>query len=141
MGQTYHTEMHLSFTDKAAATQALRDFINKNNHHGCNFSIEDYAEKNINPDNFDDIMRIIFTTNLEISDDKTIYESTFDATYGWGSVIEETFKTLAPFLTDDAYIYYDTDSASHEIYFKDGKMSCVSEDIEDLIDEDNDDFR
>lgn len=136
MGQTYWIDMHFDYKDKEAITKDLQDYIKTNDHKGINFSLDEYAKKNIYPDTFDNLMKIIFTDRGLVKTSDTEYNSTFSATYGWERVIFETFDIMAKNLSDKSYMTMDTDSDSYELSVKNGKIIC--EEAETIDDEDED---
>lgn len=140
MGQCYSLDMRFKYNDKVndrlAITKDLKTFID--NHGTANFNLAKYAEKNIYPNNFEDMMKIIFTDRGLIKYDDEHYESDFSASYGWLNVMFDAFDIMAKHLADGSTIYMSDDEMSHTITIQNHKASTDSEDIYD--DEDLDDL-
>ena len=140
MGQCYSLDMRFKYNDKIndrlAITKDLKTFID--NHGTANFNLDKYAEKNVKPDNFDNMMKILFTDHGLIKYDDEHYESDFSASYGWLNVMFDAFDIMAKHLADESVIYMSDDSTSHTITIKNHKTEIESKDLDELYDEDED---
>ena len=71
-----------------------------------NFGLEENQKRGIGTDNFNDLIRIFFSscngTVIDVARNEDIisYNADFDATYSWKSVMLDIFGSIAPFLED-----------------------------------------
>lgn len=114
MGACYSVTVTVNITDEPGIIKALNEHIIHDVR--SNYSLEKYAVQGITTETFDDLMRILLANNQgEVSIDQedkfTIYDSCFNASYGWEGVMMEWFDVMAPYLADDSQmlIYPDTD--------------------------------
>jgi len=129
MGDCYSVCLLAKLKDEKAACDALRALIDRKGNDGrANFSLGQYAEQGITPDNFDGLMQIFFAEwkgqRVEIvkhDDGFTTYENGFNASYGWGLVLEDMFDVLAPFLAEGSAFYVDADETYLDYEMLDGE--------------------
>ena len=115
MGACYSVRLKVNVLDVPGAVKALNDHIVKDT--STNYSLEKYAAQGVTTETFNDLMRIFLAgwkeRDLYIYEENgfAIYESDFNASYGWEVVMMEMFQTLTPFVKDGSefLIYIDND--------------------------------
>lgn len=128
MSACYDVTLKVKILDEQGAINALRNHID--NDERTNYSLDEYEKDGITTETFDDLTRIFLAgwkgQEVEISkcnNGFTIYENSFNASYGWESVMMEMFETLTPFLEDDSKLIIYPDSDYDELIVENRK--CV----------------
>ena len=121
MGQTYNVTAKLKPINEKAAINTIQDFIEKNEGKKANFEVEEYRAKGISTDNFEGLIHILLSDQYYWHEDYD-YEASFDGSYGWYGILIDVFEIIAPFLTEDSYMYIDGDECSCELSIDNGKM-------------------
>lgn len=126
MGACYSVTIKVNLTDEKEAIDALNHHIANDSR--TNYSLDKYAEKGVTTETFDGLMKILLAElQQEVSVYRkgkfTIYDSAFNASYGWESVMMEWFEVLAPFLTDGSEMLIYPDEDYDKLIIKNGK--CV----------------
>lgn len=126
MGACYSVEMKVNVLDMPGAIKALNEHIV--NDTSADYSLDWYAEQGITTETFDDLMRILLADHqqkvyIHHQGKFTIYESDFNASYGWERVMMEWFDVLAPFLANGSQMLIYPDEDYDKLVIKNGK--CV----------------
>ena len=105
MGQVYSVELILKYKDEKAVIQAAKDFIESSN--------ADFV-KNYGYDSVDSVAKTVLVAhqNMFTKEDEGVYESDFNATYGWEGLLSEFYDALKPFLKRGSKITVCPDSGS-----------------------------
>ena len=119
--------MKVKLKDETSAIAALnKQMVNAKR---TDYSLTNFAKRGIIPDTFDNLMRIFLadhqSSSFQINKQKqiTCYQNSFEASYGWESVLIEMFKTLAPYLENKSSIKIWPDSGCVKYGIKNGQ--CV----------------
>lgn len=126
MGACYSVEIKVNILDTPGAIKALNEHIV--NDTSADYSLDEYTEQGISTETFDDLMKILLADlqqGISIYQEGkfTIYESDFNASYGWERVMMEWFEVLAPFLANSSQMLIYPDSDYDKLVIKNGK--CV----------------
>lgn len=126
MGACYSVEIKVNILDMPGAIKALKEHIA--NDTSADYSLDEYAEKGITTETFDDLMRVLLAElQRKVSIDQkgkfVIYENDFDASYGWERIMMEWFEVLAPFLANGSQMLIYPDSDYDKLVIKNGK--CI----------------
>lgn len=126
MGACYSVTVKVNLTDEKGAIDALNHHIAKDSR--TSYNLEKYAEIGVTTATFDDLMRILLAElqqemSISYEDKFTIYDSCFNASYGWESVMMEWFEVLAPFLADGSQMLIYPDEDYDKLVIKNGK--CI----------------
>jgi hypothetical protein len=126
MGACYSVTLKVNVLDEQGAIKALNEHIA--NDTGVDYSLDKYATKGITTETFDGLMKILLADlQMEVSIYQqgkfTIYESDFNASYGWERVMMEWFEVLAPFLSNGSQMLIYPDEDYDKLVIKNGK--CV----------------
>lgn len=127
MGACYYVKLKVKVTDEESAIKVLNEHIAKDTR--TDYSLSAYAKQGITTETFDDLMRIFLAgwKNQEVTIEKreifTYYSNSFDACYGWESIMMEMFETLTPFLKDGSELLIYPDSDYDRLIVEDGK--CI----------------
>ena len=117
MGAVYDVNMEIKYNSKKKIIKATKDFMKNRKyarfeHYGDHRTLVGYIKDIITDREFD----------ISYNDDGyEFYESHFDASYGWESVMVDWFKSIAAFLDDNSYIKIFTDSGRRYLYVKNGE--------------------
>ena len=148
MGQCYSVSLRVGWTADEAnikrASDALRkkiedDELCKN----ASYSLDKWKELGVEPQNyldssnsFHNLMRIFLAGwpvnyfDFREVRDRTgkwwVYDSDFDARYGWETILWEMFEVIAPFVDEGSYIEVAPDSGSWRLEAINGKAVEVS---------------
>ena len=96
------------------------EYIKKEQFH-INFGLEDNRKRGIGIGTFADLLQIFFSScngpvnDVLREDDHIVYDSDFDASYSWESVMTEIFDCIAPFLEDGSKLNVCSDDCYHLI--------------------------
>lgn len=107
MGACYSVNLDITLKDETAAIKAMQEYIKKEQFH-INFGLEDNRKRGIGIGTFADLLQIFFSScngpvyDVLREDDHIVYDSDFDASYSWESVMTEIFDCIAPFLEDES---------------------------------------
>ena len=126
MGACYSVTLKVNVLDEQGAIKALNEHIA--NDTGVDYSLDKYATKGITTGTFDDLMKILLAgAQREVTIYQhgkfTIYDSDFDASYGWECVMMDWFEVLAPFLANGSQMLIYPDEDYDKLIIKNGK--CV----------------
>ena len=126
MGACYSVVVKVNVTDVSGAVKALNEHIV--NDTSADYSLDEYAEQGISTETFDDLMKILLADlqqGISIYQECkfTIYESDFNASYGWERVMMEWFEVLAPFLANGSQMLIYPDEDYDKLVIKNGK--CI----------------
>lgn len=114
MGAVYSIRAYLLYDDEQAVVETILKFV-KENTNWVAFNSIDVNELKKNK-TLMNALRVIFTEHVYKTDPvirekyygydtDNCYESDFDASYGWESVMTEAFKYMAPALKDGSELY------------------------------------
>ena len=122
MGACYSVILKVNLTDEQGAIKALNEHILKDTR--TSYSIDESTELQT----FDGLMNLLlagFRTNVltYTKGNFKYYESDFNASYGWESVMMEWFDVMAPFLKDNSTLLIYPDNDYDKLVIKNGK--CV----------------
>ena len=126
MGACYSVVVKVNVTDVPGAVKALNDHIV--NDTSADYSLDEYTEQGITTETFDGLMKILLADlqqgiSVYQKGKFTIYESDFNASYGWERIMMEWFEVLAPFLANGSQMLIYPDSDYDKLVIKNGK--CV----------------
>ena len=126
MGACYSVTLKVNVLDMPGAIKALNEHIVKDT--SVDYSLDEYAAEGITTETFDDLMKILLADLQQgifvYQEGKfTIYESDFNASYGWERIMMEWFEVLAPFLANGSQMLIYPDSDYDKLVIKNGK--CV----------------
>ena len=126
MGACYSVVLKVNVLDMPGAIKALNEHIV--NDTSADYSLDEYAEQGIATETFDDLMKILLADLqhgifVHQKGKFTIYESDFNASYGWERVMMEWFEVLAPFLVNGSQMLIYPDEDYDKLVIKNGK--CV----------------
>lgn len=116
MGQTYDVYLKLNIDSEDEIKRALRKYINENNGTWVRFDLDG---KDL--DDFDQLMQVFITDRGYQKYGDYDYQSGFDASYGWESILYKFFEVMTPYLKNDSYILVYPDSGHTKITAKDGE--------------------
>lgn len=91
-----------------------------------NFGLEDNRKRGIGIGTFADLLQIFFSScngpvnDVLREDDHIVYDSDFDASYSWESVMTEIFDCIAPFLEDESSLGIYPDNEKIQLVVKNG---------------------
>lgn len=120
MGACYSVNLDITLKDETAAIKAMQEYIKKEQFH-INFDLEDNRKRGIGIGTFADLLQIFFSScngpvnDVLREDDHIVYDSDFDASYSWESVMTEIFDCIAPFLEDGSKLNVCSDDCYHLI--------------------------
>jgi hypothetical protein len=108
------------------AVKALNDHIV--NDTSADYFLDEYAEQGITTETFDGLMKILLADlqqgiSVYQKGKFTIYESYFNASYGWERIMMDWFEVLAPFLANGSQMLIYPDEDYDKLVIKNGK--CV----------------
>ena len=127
MGAVYYVEVKVKLKDETSAIAALNQHMV--NDKRTNYGLPEFEKHGITPDTFDNLMRIFLAdhqnSSFQIDRQKrtTCYQNSFEASYGWESVLIEMFETLTPYLENGSSIKIWPDSGCVKYSIKNGQ--CV----------------
>ena len=104
MGDCFSISLNITLKNEAAAVRVMQEYIQNKPY--VNFGLEENQKRGIGTDNFNDLIRIFFSscngTVIDVARNEDIisYNADFDATYSWKSVMLDIFGSIAPFLED-----------------------------------------
>ena len=114
MGQGYSVRMKLRPKDESALAQLMSRYISDNDGKGMRFPEE--AHKAVT---LEDHVKVMIT-DRGYAHEGDVYESTFDASYGWESVMTDMFQSVAPMLEDGSELLVYPDEDYDHITVQDG---------------------
>ncbi len=100
MGQTYSVSLRLKFKDEQGAKKALQDKISEGQEGRIDYGL---GRAGIDLDSLDCLLRIFFAgwdLQWERTTDPVSLSASFDASYGWESVMMDAFEAIAPYLEE-----------------------------------------
>ena len=118
MGACYDVELKLNVKDEDLLKKLMNKYIDENN----GFVVFNLEERDRN--NLVDLVKI-FITDRCFSVNGDVYESSFEASYGWESVMTESFEEYAEALEDGSYIIIWPDNDYDKIIVKNGKAKWI----------------
>lgn len=120
MGQCYSVELSANVKDEENLLKALRGSNRAN-----------LAELYSDCKTFEDVMNVLLRKEDKYSDfsiayadpeyGKNCYRCDFEASYGWETVIADTFKEIAPFLEEGSDIFVNPDTDFYRFEVRNGK--------------------
>lgn len=129
MGQCYSVTFKFKVKDYDGALRSVKAFIANNN---ANFHIDEFAQEGVDVKTFNGLMRVILAgwkcNQWEESIDgrgRSVFSNSFDASYGWESVMIDAFIAVAPYLADNSYIKIYPDSGVDYWIVRGGKAVCI----------------
>lgn len=126
MGACYSVTVKINLIDEKGAIDALNHHIAQDAR--TNYNLEKYANVGATTNTFDGLMRILLAEiqhDMSISQEGKfmIYDSCFNASYGWESVMMEWFDVMAPFLADGSEMLIYPDEDYDKLIIKNGE--CI----------------
>jgi hypothetical protein len=126
MGACYSVFLKVVLRDEEGAIKALNEHMESDKR--TRYGLDRNKAIGVTPDTFDGLMKILLVehqSDVAITQKGKfkIYENSFDASYGWESVMMEWFHALAPFLEDGSELLIHPDSDYDKLVIQDGK--CV----------------
>ena len=124
MGACYSVNLDITLKDETAAIKAMQEYIKKEQFH-INFGLEDNRKRGIGIGTFADLLQIFFSScngpvyDVLREDDHIVYDSDFDASYSWESVMTEIFDCIAPFEDESSLGIY-PDNEKIQLVVKNG---------------------
>lgn len=125
MGACYSVNLNITLRNETAAIKAMQEYIKKEQFH-INFGLEDNRKRGIGIGTFADLLQIFFSScngpvnDVLREDDHIVYDSDFDASYSWESVMTEIFDCIAPFLEDESSLGIYSDNEKIQLVVKNG---------------------
>ena len=121
MGACYSIKFIGELKDEKSAVKAMRSLIKRSKN--VNFNLEKQKKRGLGLDNFNDLLRVFLSgcsnpPKPVINDNGCIYyNDSFDASYGWETVMTNMFGEIAPYLKDGAQldIYPDNDHIAYVV--------------------------
>lgn len=134
MGAVYSTRIYLLYDDEQAVVEAIKGFI-RDNQQSVIFTerlLRDFYENNT----LESGLRVIFTeylykTSTSIRkecygyDTDNCYESDFNASYGWETVMTDAFEYMAPALKDGSELYIWPDHGEDYLVVENGQSKWL----------------
>lgn len=120
MGACYSVNLNITLRNETAAIKTMQEYIKKEQFH-INFGLEDNRKRGIGIGTFADLLQIFFSScngpvnDVLREDNHIVYDSDFDASYSWESVMTEIFDCIAPFLEDESKLNVCSDDCYHLI--------------------------
>ena len=128
MSQVYSILLGVKFIDEEGAKNALqRKIASDTDNRRANYSLDHYRKDlGLDLDNVHDLVRMIFGGwDAKFYDVKwngsQCHSSGFNASYGWESVMMESFEDLAPYMQAGSFLNIDVDEGVDYAVVKDGK--------------------
>lgn len=128
MGAVYHVEAKIKLKDEQAAITALNQHIKNDTR--TEYNLKTFEKYGIVPDTFDHLMRIFLAGYREgsfrITKQKPVvyyYQNSFEASYGWESVLVEMFQTLTPYIDNGSFLKIWPDNGYTRLVIRDNK--CI----------------
>ena len=128
MGAVYTTELDLKFADRAGAAKALYGYV-------CNELMKrspncfGEAEVVESVERLFSLLLASFQGDYEYVKSNEngfeCFESSFHATYSWSEVLDEAFKSIAPYLEDGSTYYQVCENDWDTYKIVDGKILLV----------------
>lgn len=125
MGQCYSVELSANIKDEENLLKALQES-----------NLANLAKLYGDCKTFEDVMSVLLRKEDKYSDfsiayadpeyGKNCYRGTFEASYGWESVITDTFKEIAPFLEEGSDIRVSPDNYFYRFEVRNGKAEEVA---------------
>ena len=126
MGACYDVTLKVKVLNEKGAIKAQNEHIE--NDTMTYYSLDKYAKEGITTETFDDLMRIFLAgwKGQEVKISKcsngfTVYENSFNASYGWEVVMITMFQEIAPYLENKSELVIDIDNDYDKLVVKDGK--------------------
>lgn len=152
MSACYSVYMNIKFADnekREQAIAAIKDYLEKNED---DILVDNRFLKTKAESSFDKIVGFFLGANdngmfvgEEDENGFTEYSTGFNASYGWASVLESFFDTIAPFVDEKSEFEYWPDNSHVTLTIENGKVIRNEEEVEDeeeeeeFDDEDDDD--
>lgn len=119
MGACYSVILKVNLTNEEGAIKALNEHMSKDTR--ASYSIE-----RGDTSTFDGLMNVLLVNCMTYEKGNfKYYESDFDASYGWESVMMEWFGVMAPFLKDNSTLLIYPDNDYDKLVIKNGKSVQV----------------
>ena len=125
MGACYSVTFKLNVKDEKEIVRALNEKIKNDEENGrAVYGIEKYGNKT---DTLDGLMGVILAEHqggvgIKKGRKYVYYSNSFDASYGWESLIYEWFEEMVPFLEDGSVVNVYPDEGHWKCTVKGGKM-------------------
>lgn len=126
MGQCYIVDWDINYpeSNKTSIINTLKNYIlTKEAQSTADFNLSKYAAKGFTPDTWTGIMTLLFTDRGTVITDHNVSAS-FDASYGWESIITEAFETIIPLVDTTSIMRMETDDGTSVYTIKDNKLDC-----------------
>lgn len=126
MGACYSIELKVNVIDMPGAIKALNEHIV--NDTSADYDLEECAKHGITTETFDGLIKILLAdlqqpVYIYQKGKFAIYESDFNASYGWERIMMEWFEALAPFLANGSQMLIYPDEDYDKLVIKNGQ--CV----------------
>ena len=128
MGACYDVRLKVKLEDENAAILVLNKHIG--NDVRTDYSLSQYSEQGVITETYNGLMRIFLADRkgqeLKIREEDggfVAYENSFNASYGWKSVLVEMFEKLSSYLEDGSFILIYADNDYDELVVRNG--TCV----------------
>lgn len=117
MGQCYDVELKLKIKDIDSLKDNINKYIDDNQGKGIRFTLDGLDRTKLS-----DLVRIFLTKRGMTIVNKFEYISSFDASYGWESVLDNFFRIMVPNLNDGSYMIVDIDLGHWKDYVEKGEF-------------------
>lgn len=135
MGDCFSISLNITLKNEAAAVRVMQEYIQNKPY--VNFGLEENQKRGIGTDNFNDLIRIFFSscngTVIDVARNEDIisYNADFDATYSWKSVMLDIFGFIAPFLEDGSELNISSIDDYFCLIVKNGKAEYQIKELEE----------
>jgi len=121
MGACFSVNLKVRFNgNEDKVKSVLQDFIKT--YPNTEFNLDHFSEGGIGTETIDDLLAIILDNWYFHKDFKTekedgwlLYDSGFDASYGWESVMVDMFAAIVPYIDAESTFYIEPDSHSYTL--------------------------
>lgn len=124
MGQCYIITAEFKYPDarQEKIVKTLKDYIlDRQANSRADFNLDKYAAKGYTPDTWEGVMTLLFTDRgTEISDHSI--SASFDASYGWFTVMVKAFESITHLLDDGSEMVMETDDGTYTYTISRGKV-------------------
>ena len=112
MSACYDVTLCVKVKDEKKAFKAFDSYIKDiEQTHEVNFKMDSFFGDGKRPETLDDIIRLFLAgwkctqfTKKKVKDGFVAYENSFNASYGWESVMINFFRAFTPHLEDESYM-------------------------------------
>ena len=121
MSAVYTVYAKFDYDDEEAVIARLNDYIDTHHGQGMVFSLDEYSEKGIPRDTMSGIMQYFLTDRGFQQDGPGEFQSEFNASYGWESVLIDMFEYVADLLEDGSRLEIYPDNGSNLMHVEGGR--------------------